>query len=114
MLRSMDGGSISHMPVDPSTTYEGMHKILDECYAKANPDGDPDPWLDLQDRDEPQWGGGSSADGDRIMFQPPNFLSPFAGAAEGSAPSAAASATRAPAPCASGSGPRRSASSART
>ena len=44
------------MPLDPSTTYGTLHKLLDEAYALANPTGDPDPWLDLQGLDEPLWG----------------------------------------------------------
>jgi len=56
LLRSTDGYSLSHMPVDPSTTYGTLHKIMDECCELANPEGDPDPWLDLQGLDEPLWG----------------------------------------------------------
>ena len=56
LLRSTDGQRISHMPVDPSTTYGTLHKMMDEAYSLANPTGDPDPWLDLQGLDEPLWG----------------------------------------------------------
>ena len=56
LLRATDGSRISHMPVDPSTTYATWHKMFDEAYELANPEGDPDPWLDLQGLDEPLWG----------------------------------------------------------
>ena len=56
LLRSTDGHSWSHMPLDPSTTYGTLHKIFDEAYVLANPEGDPDPWLDLQGLDSPLWG----------------------------------------------------------
>ena len=56
LLRATDGHRISHMPVDPSTTYGTLHKLMDEAYLQANPTGDPDPWLDLQGLDEPLWG----------------------------------------------------------
>jgi hypothetical protein len=56
LLRSLDGNRLSHMPVDPSSTYQSLHKILDTAYAVANPEGDPDPWLDLQGLEEPLWG----------------------------------------------------------
>lgn len=57
LLRSTDGPRrLSHMPVDPSTTYGTLHKIFDEAYELANPPGDPDPWLDLQGMDDPLWG----------------------------------------------------------
>jgi hypothetical protein len=56
LLRSLDGNRLSHMPVDPSSTYQSLHKILDTAHAVANPEGDPDPWLDLQGLDEPLWG----------------------------------------------------------
>ena len=56
-MRSMDGaGWLSHMPVDPSTTYVALHKIMDDAYELANPPGDPDPWLDLQGLEHPLWG----------------------------------------------------------
>jgi hypothetical protein len=56
LLRSRDGSRLSHMPVDPSTTYASLHKIMDTAYELANPEGDPDPWLDLQGLDAPLWG----------------------------------------------------------
>ena len=56
LLRSTDGNTVSHMPLDPSTTYTTLHAIMDEAYARSNPDGDPDPWLDLQGLDDPLWG----------------------------------------------------------
>jgi len=56
LLRSTDGKRISHMPVDPSSTYGTLHKMFDEAYVLSNPDGDPDPWIDLQGLDEPLWG----------------------------------------------------------
>ena len=57
LMRSMDGsGWLSHMPVDPSTTYASLHRIMDVAYERANPPGDPDPWLDLQGLDAPLWG----------------------------------------------------------
>uniref|UniRef100_A0A7S2IKX2 Uncharacterized protein n=1 Tax=Haptolina brevifila TaxID=156173 RepID=A0A7S2IKX2_9EUKA len=56
LLRATDGSRISHMPVDPSTTYPTWHKMFDKAYELANPEGDPDPWLDLQGLTEPLWG----------------------------------------------------------
>jgi hypothetical protein len=56
LMRSTDGGRISHMPLDPSTTYGTLHAVMDEAYELSNPEGDPDPWLDLQGLDSPLWG----------------------------------------------------------
>ena len=56
LLRSTDGDTISHMPLDPSSTYGTLHAVMDEAYMRANPPGDPDPWLDLQGLDDPLWG----------------------------------------------------------
>ena len=56
LLRSTDGARISHMAIDPTSTYTSLHKIFDAAYVLANPTGDPDPWLDLQGLDEPLWG----------------------------------------------------------
>ena len=56
LLRATDGHRLSHMPVDPSTTYTSLHKMFDDAYLLANQHGDPDPWLDLQGLDEPLWG----------------------------------------------------------
>jgi hypothetical protein len=56
LMRSTDGKIISHMAIDPSSTYGTLHKIMDEAYELANPPGDPDPWLDLQGLDTPLWG----------------------------------------------------------
>jgi hypothetical protein len=56
LMRSTDGATISHMAIDPSSTYGTLHKIMDEAFEKANPDGDPDPWLDLQGLETPLWG----------------------------------------------------------
>ena len=56
LLRSTDGARLSHMAIDPTSTYTSLHKIFDAAYVLANPTGDPDPWLDLQGLDEPLWG----------------------------------------------------------
>ena len=56
LMRATDGGHVSHMPLDPSSTYGTLHAIMDEAYELANPEGDPDPWLDLQGLDAPLWG----------------------------------------------------------
>ena len=58
LLRSTDmgGDQLSHMPLDPSSTYETLHKIMDDAYELANPEGDPDPWLDMQGLESPLWG----------------------------------------------------------
>ena len=56
MLATEAGTRIIPMPLDPGTTYETLHKIMDECYVQANPPGDPDPWLDLGGMDTPLWG----------------------------------------------------------
>lgn len=56
LLRSTDGSRLSHMAIDPTSTYPLLHKIFDAAYVQANPTGDPDPWLDLQGLDEPLWG----------------------------------------------------------
>ena len=56
LLRSTDGSMLSHMPLDPSSTYETLHKIMDECFELSNRHGDPDPWLDLQGLEFPLWG----------------------------------------------------------
>ena len=56
LLRSTDGDRVSHMPLDPSATYATLHRIFDDAYDLANPEGDPDPWLDMQGMDEPLWG----------------------------------------------------------
>jgi len=42
--------------LDPSSTYDTLHKIMDKCYELSNPPGDPDPWLDLQGLETPLWG----------------------------------------------------------
>ena len=47
---------ITEMPLDPSGTYAALHKIFDEAHELSNPEGDPDPWLDLQGLSEPLWG----------------------------------------------------------
>jgi len=47
---------LSHMPLDPSSTYETLHKIMDKCHELSNPPGDADPWLDLQGLEIPLWG----------------------------------------------------------
>ena len=56
LLRSTDGGTLSHMPLDPSSTYGTLHAIMDDAHELANPEGDSDPWLDLQGLDSPLWG----------------------------------------------------------
>lgn len=56
LLRSTDGAHVSHMPLDPSGTYKTLHKMLDDAYELANPESNPDPWLDLQGLDGPLWG----------------------------------------------------------
>jgi hypothetical protein len=56
LMRSTDGAAISHMAIDPSSTYSSLHKIMDEAYELSNPEGDPDPWLDLQGLESPLWG----------------------------------------------------------
>ena len=56
LIRATDGSHVSHMPLDPSSTYATLHKIMDSAYVLANPEGDPDPWLDLQGLDDPLWG----------------------------------------------------------
>ena len=56
LLRSTDGAHVNHMPLDPSSTYKTLHKMMDDAYELANSVGDPDPWLDLQGLDEPLWG----------------------------------------------------------
>ena len=58
LLRSTDahdGGTVCHMPLDPSTTYSTLHAVMDEAYELANPEGDADPWLDLQGLETPLW-----------------------------------------------------------
>ena len=44
------------VPLDPSSTYGTLHAIMDEAYELSNPEGDPDPWLDLQGLETPLWG----------------------------------------------------------
>jgi len=56
LLRATDGHYLSHMPLDPSSTYGKLHEIMDEAYELSNPTGDPDPWLDLQGLETPLWG----------------------------------------------------------
>jgi len=56
LLRATHGSLLLHMPIDPGSTYELLHKIYDEAYEMANPIGDPDPGLDLQGMDSPLWG----------------------------------------------------------
>ena len=57
LLRSTIGGNrLTHMPIEPSSTYELLHTVMDECYRLANPEGDPDPELDLAGLEEPLWG----------------------------------------------------------
>ena len=56
LLRASAGHHITHMPLDPTSTYSTLHAMLDEAYVLANPEGDPDPWLDLQGLSEPLWG----------------------------------------------------------
>ena len=38
------------------SVYGTLHAVMDEAYMRANPPGDPDPWLDLQGLDDPLWG----------------------------------------------------------
>jgi len=56
LIRATIGSRLSHMPLDPSSTYATLHKLFDEAYHLANPTDDPDPWLDLQGLDHPLWG----------------------------------------------------------
>jgi hypothetical protein len=49
------GTVATHMPWVPSSSYKGLHLMLDEAYRAANADG-PDPELDLQGLASPLWG----------------------------------------------------------
>lgn len=62
LLRGTDGHHVSHMPLDPSSTYGALHKIYDEAYELANAQS-ADPWLDLQGLSEPLWGHHSNRRG---------------------------------------------------
>ena len=57
LMRSTNGESmgLSHMPLQPSSTYELLHECLPKAFEMANADG-PDPDLDLQGLKEPLWG----------------------------------------------------------
>ena len=45
------------MPLQASSTYDSLHKLLDEAYERTMADpSDPDPEIDLQGREAPQWG----------------------------------------------------------
>jgi hypothetical protein len=49
------GTQSTHMPLDPGSTYQSLHKYYDEAYARANVRlADPD--LDLQGVEKPLWG----------------------------------------------------------
>ena len=57
-MRSTHGQKLghSHMPLQPQSTYDTLHSMMDAAYTIANPEGDRDPELDLQGLAEPQWG----------------------------------------------------------
>ena len=42
----------SHMPVNPSSTYDWLHKVMDRAFSEAQAMG-PDPELDLTCRPNP-------------------------------------------------------------
>ena len=58
LIRATHGDSlIAHMPLQASSTYDSLHKLLDEAYERTMADpSDPDPEIDLQGREAPQWG----------------------------------------------------------
>ena len=49
------GTTQTHMPLQPSSTYELLHGLLEEAARLSALDG-PDPELDLQGLSEPLWG----------------------------------------------------------
>ena len=57
LMRSTHGKVLgfSHMPLQPSTTYDLLHQCLPRAYELANANS-PDPELDLQGLAEPLWG----------------------------------------------------------
>ena len=67
LMRSTHGATLgmTHMPLNPTSTYDQLHALMDEAYKLANPSGDPDPELDLSSaRDgKPLWGHHSNRRG---------------------------------------------------
>ena len=44
------------MPLSTQSTYDSLHRLMDEAFRRASPTGDPDPELDLQGLTDPLWG----------------------------------------------------------
>ena len=67
LMRSTHGAALglSHMPLNPTSTYDQLHALMDEAYQLANPLGDPDPELDLSSSKDgqPLWGHHSNRRG---------------------------------------------------
>ena len=57
LMRASHGQGLgfSHMPLQPSSTYELLHDCLPKAFELANANG-PDPELDLRGLEEPLWG----------------------------------------------------------
>ena len=49
------GRALTHMPLDPGSTYPLITDSLGRAYELANPEGSPDPQLDLGSRSMPRW-----------------------------------------------------------
>ena len=49
------GRALTHMPLDPGSTYPLITDSLSRAYELANPEGSPDPQLDLGSRSMPRW-----------------------------------------------------------
>ena len=56
LIRATHGSSLlAHMPLQPSSTYDALHALLSETHRRVQAAG-PDPELDLQGLERPQWG----------------------------------------------------------
>ena len=64
LMRSSNGERMgySDMPIQPSSTYDILHKAFDEAYQLANATS-PDPELDLRGQPSPLWGHHSARRG---------------------------------------------------
>ena len=64
LIRASQGAAkgFSHMPLNPNSTYQNLHRAFDVAYQEANT-GTPDPELDLAGAISPLWGHHSNRRG---------------------------------------------------
>ena len=56
VLATEAGTRVLPVALEAATSYDALHKLMDQAYIAANPPGDPDPWLDLGGLEDPLWG----------------------------------------------------------